>query len=532
MKAVARVVVVFAALVLVAALALPFLIDVNQFRPRLESELTTAVGRPVNVGNLKLQVFSGSVGADNLSIADDPAFSQAPFLSAKSLSAGIDLMPLIFSRRISVRRIVIDQPEIALLQKPTGEWNYAKLGGAKTSSAPASSGPPVDLSVDLVRISNGRLTIAKTSRVSKPLVLSDVNLELTNFSRTTVFPFSLSAKFSGGGDINMKGSAGPISAENVELTPLKLTLNATHLDLVESAALDPAAGIAGLVAIDASGDSDGKRIELNGKVTAEKLQLVKGASPATRPAEFDFTLRHDLASRAGSLIKGEIHIGKAQAALTGMYTPQGESMAIKATLSGTNMPVQELEGMLPALNVVLPDGAKLESGAASINMSVEGPLANLSEAGSLRLNGVRIAGFDLGKKMTAIEALAGIKNTPTTEIQTLSSDVKNGSAGTELDKMKLVETTVGELDGSGTVSPQRALDLKMRVMLKEGLLPAALGARSKSGVPFFIRGTSSDPKFEPDLKGMAESEMKDLKGAAGKAAGGILNGLLGGKKKD
>lgn len=57
-------------------LVLPFFVDVNAFRPKLESELSTALERQVKVGNLSLSIFSGSVKADNISIADDPAFSQ------------------------------------------------------------------------------------------------------------------------------------------------------------------------------------------------------------------------------------------------------------------------------------------------------------------------------------------------------------------------------------------------------------------------------------------------------------------------
>src|ERR1039457_3610103 len=74
------------ALLLVAALALPFLIDPNDFRPMLESRLTQVLGRETKLGDLKLSILSGSVTANDLSIADDPAYSRTPFVQAKSLS--------------------------------------------------------------------------------------------------------------------------------------------------------------------------------------------------------------------------------------------------------------------------------------------------------------------------------------------------------------------------------------------------------------------------------------------------------------
>lgn len=78
MGRVTRVIGTVVAALVVIAIALPFFIDANQFRPRLETELSTALGRAVKLGNLKLSLWSGAVTAANLSISDDPAFSQSP----------------------------------------------------------------------------------------------------------------------------------------------------------------------------------------------------------------------------------------------------------------------------------------------------------------------------------------------------------------------------------------------------------------------------------------------------------------------
>ena len=47
-------------LVLVAAL-LPFVIDANRFRPEIESSLNSALNRKVDIGNIRLSIFSGGV---------------------------------------------------------------------------------------------------------------------------------------------------------------------------------------------------------------------------------------------------------------------------------------------------------------------------------------------------------------------------------------------------------------------------------------------------------------------------------------
>ena len=114
MKRIALIVGALVALLLVAALALPFLIDPNSFRPMLESRLTQALGREVKLGDLKLSILSGSVTANDLSIADDPAYSRTPFVQAKSLAIGVELWPLIASRQLHVTGLTIDQPAITL----------------------------------------------------------------------------------------------------------------------------------------------------------------------------------------------------------------------------------------------------------------------------------------------------------------------------------------------------------------------------------------------------------------------------------
>ena len=147
------------AVLLVLAIAIPFFIDANSFRPRLESELTDALGRQVKVGNLKLSLFSGSVEAQDISIADDPKFSNSPFIKAKSLQVGVEMMPLIFSKVLHVTGLNLEKPEITVLRTPAGVWNYSSIGnsGAKSTPDKTSSSSPGERSVKKLNISDGKL---------------------------------------------------------------------------------------------------------------------------------------------------------------------------------------------------------------------------------------------------------------------------------------------------------------------------------------------------------------------------------------
>jgi AsmA protein len=517
MKRVVKIAAIVIALLLVVGLALPFLVDANQFRPLLETKLSAALGRQVRLGSLHLSIFSGSVTASDLSISDDPAFSQTPFLRAKSLQAGVELMPLIMSRKLNVTGVTIDQPDIDLIQAPAGAWNFSSLGEQAGVSAapPAPTTAPAsspDLTVSLVMISNGRLTVAKEGAKSKPLILENVNLEVKNFSAAASFPFTFSAATPGDGQIKLDGKAGPINAGNAIATPFEGNLQVAHLDLAVSGLVDAAAGIGGLISIDGSASSNGASVTVKGKAKAEQLKLVKGGTPAKPAAEIDLTLTHDLKKQFGAVNRADIHLGKAVVTLTGAYELSGETPTANLKLNGDKIPVTELVAFLPALNVVLPAGASVDQGTAAVNLAAEGPIDKLVATGTLALENTRLSNYDLASKLKVLQALGGINAQPHTSIQTLSANVRNSAEGTSLQDIKLIVPSIGDISGAGTISPSQALDFKMKVVLRGSL-----------AVPFSVQGTSQDPTFRPDVKGLATEQVKG-------AASGILNNLFGGKK--
>src|SRR5262245_30658700 len=225
-------------LLILILIAVPFFIHANVFRPTLDPQLTDALGRPVKVGNLSLRLFSGSVTADNIAIADDPQFSKSPFVQAKSLKVGVEMMPLIFSKTLNVTELTLDQPEIRLVQN--GErWNFSSLGGKNTSAPPktatpasaptssssaGSSGSPKaagnpNLSVAKLDVNDGRVTISKANS-DKERVYDKVNIEVNNFAFDKSFPFQLTANTPSGGTAKLSGNAGPIDANDAASTPL------------------------------------------------------------------------------------------------------------------------------------------------------------------------------------------------------------------------------------------------------------------------------------------------------------------------
>ena len=537
MKRALKIIGIIVAVLIVIVIALPFFIDANMFRPKLESELTDALGRQVKVGNLTLSLFSGGVTADQISIADDPAFSKDPFVQAKSLKVGVEMMPLIFSKKLNVTELTLDQPEISLVKSENGEkWNFSSLGaksGTSTPSEPAktpasksaaptsaspASGPSSsenpNLSVAKFSVTNGRLSISRAGSKTPARVYDKVAITMTDFSFTSSFPFKLSANLPGGGSLGLDGKAGPIDPNDTASTPLDAKMNIKNMKIEDSGFIDPASGISGTANYDGTVVSDGHVAKTNGTLTATGLKVAQKGSPAGRPVQLTYAVAHNLKAETGQITEGNVSMGKAVAHLTGTYDSHGKVTTVNLKLSGHGMPVDDLEAMLPALGVVLPPKATLKGGDLNTDLTIVGPVDKLVTTGTVKMENTQLANFDLGSKLSAISALGGKNTGNDTTIQNFSSDVRVAPEGTDAKNINLTVPSIGVLTGTGTVSPANALAFKMQA------------AVAGMNVPFGVTGTTSDPKFTPDVKGLATGL---LQGAlSGKGTGNQQQNPLGG----
>ncbi len=548
---------------IVIAVALPFFIDANQFKPRVEAEATKALGRQVTVGNLSLSVFSGGVSADNLSIADDPAYGKEPFLTAKSMKIGVEMWPLITSRKLNVESFTINQPTVNLIHGTNGKWNVSTLGAKEaksanepaptnvpkqTGSAPSSSKPgpqkastTSELNVAKFAVKNGTISVRYQGTQKKPVVYSNVDMSATDVSLTSAFPYQLSATPPGGGNLSVKGDFGPLSQSEAAQTPLTATLKIEKLDLASSGLIDPSSGMRGSLDLDANLKSDGRIAKLDGHGTGTNLCLVQGCSPAKEPVGLDFTTDYNLARQDGSLTKGVLKLGKSAANLGGTFDMSGAATRLNTKVDANNMAVNDIVGVLPAIGVVLPSGASLEGGMANAHATITGPVDALVTAGSVNINNTKLTGYDLGSKLAALSKFAGIQSAKETLIQLFSSDVRVSPQGTQVTQLKLVLPAIGTLTGDGVIGPKNDLNFKMNAQLQTqgnalGALTQEAGFGGKNAtIPLHITGTTSNPIFTPDVAGAVGGLLSGGKGQQQKQnPSDLINnlgGLFGKKKK-
>ena len=483
---------------------------------------------------------------EDIAISEDPKFGSGSFLEAKSVAVGVEMMPLIFSRQLHVTGVTIDQPEVTLLRAASGEWNFSTLG-AKSAASSSSSGSAANVSVQKIEIRNGKLTVGQSGSNAKRHEYDQMNLTGSDLSYTSQFPFQFSATAPGNGSIKLTGKAGPLNQTDAAQTPLEADLEIHSLDLTLTGFVDPSSGIAGVLDFAGTLSSDGQMVNSKGKVTASKLKLVPGGSPASQAVQVDYDTNYGLKPQTGSLKQGDVHIGKAVAHMTGTFNNSGETPAVAMKLTGADMPASDLESVLPALGVVLPSGASLKEGTMNADLTINGPVDKLVTTGQVKLSNGKLAGFDLGAKMGALSSFAGIPKGSDTVIETFSSDLRVAPQGIRSDNLNLVVPAIGSMTGSGTIGADKALNFLMVAHLSAsnspmgkiaGLTSAGGGQKgSQGGIPFKIQGTASKPEFIPEVGAMAGSILKGAVGnvpATGQDVqnlGKQLGGLFGKKKQ-
>ncbi len=521
--------VVLGVLILILILV-PLFVSANTFRPKLESMASQALGRKVQIGNLGFSLFSGSLTADNLSIADDPNFSQSPFLTASSLKIGVKVWPLITSKQLEVTSIVIDKPVVHLISNASNQWNYSTLATTGSQRRPVSEQPgsqgTANLTVGSLDVTHGEVTMMSAGAKS-PSVYSNVEIGTKNFSLTSAFPVTLSMDLPGGGTMKLNGTVGPIDSRNATFTPVEADIHVDSFDIEKSGFVEPSSGMSGLVDLTTHLSAANAKAHLKGVATMRKLKLAENGAPSGVPIAMDFDMNYSMPDTSGALNSGLMHVGHAQANINGTFATKAAVTSIDMNAAGQGMPIDDIVAALPAFGVILPSGSTLRGGTLSMNVHAQGPTSALVAAGNVGAFNTRLAGFDLGSKLSAVSKLTG-GHVPTgdTQIQHLTSNINYSPAGIQASNIDLVVVGIGQVTGGGTLSANNALNFHLVAQLSSGggILGGTLGKSvSMVKLPFAVQGTASQPTIIPDVGGIVGGAVSGLAGSLG----GATNGNVG-----
>jgi AsmA protein len=517
------------AAVLVILVALPYIVDVDRFRPQLESSLASSLGRDVHIGHMDLSLLAGGARVEQISVADDPSFREGNFLEAKSLGVGISFLSLIFTRSLHVTSLTVEEPHMTLVQSDEGKWNFSTLGTGKNdnddedsaTSALFADASAKSVVLDNLKISKATIDVATSGHESQPTVLKNIDVNLKNVSYDSAMTFLLSAH-TDGGKLEIRGDAGPVNSANSAQTPFHATIKADKANLAEIASLGSSSNLSGLLNLNATLSSDGNTMRSEGKARVEKLRVAHGAQPANQGLSLQYSTEYDIAAKTGVVNNSEIRAGAGAAVLSGTYEEHGENLALHMKIAGKNMALDSVVQILPALGISLPGGSKLHGGTVSANLSLDGPVSRIATSGNVQIANAHLSGFDLGSKMKSWPGVSSaIKSGTEISIVSLGSNLHITPATIHVSGFKGEFDEIGTITGEGDIKSDNHLDFKMVAnVASDGALRFGLDhiglKRVPNEIPFEVVGTTSVPILIPDAGAMGKKTAKLAAASAGK----------------
>lgn len=211
-----------------ALLIIPMFVDVNQFKPQIESQVAEATGRSFTLGgDIDLSLFPwAGLSLTDLTLGNPPEFEEKAFVTVKSFEARLKLLPLLF-KDVQVKRFVLKGPRIVLVKLKNGQANWEGLGKpAEATVVPPPAGPvkaeekedkPSE-GVSLKRLAVGKFVITDgavvwidhASNVRKEI--KDISLKLQDVSLDRPIRLVFSALVDQW-PLLLEGSIGPIGKE-------------------------------------------------------------------------------------------------------------------------------------------------------------------------------------------------------------------------------------------------------------------------------------------------------------------------------
>ncbi|HUA34198.1 MAG TPA: AsmA family protein [Candidatus Binataceae bacterium] len=287
---------------------------------RVLAAVSNALGRDVQAGAIKASLGWGvSAEVSDLKVADDPAISQQPFIQADTVSAKLNLMPLL-SRHLDITEVVLEKPVINVIQASDGQLNVSTIGkkheehvappqptGAEQGGA--AGGTPLEgaggekkpgalpsLYVKNFTVEDGQLVFEQQATGTK-LTVNSIELHVRNFAFDQAFEVDLAmAALGDKSNVNVSANVGPVmqaGALNVDAIPLsaKVSVGPIDFDSLKSIAMlaksiPPKLTIAQPLSVDATADGTVAAIKFTATTDLTANQISFGdtfSKPASLP---------------------------------------------------------------------------------------------------------------------------------------------------------------------------------------------------------------------------------------------------------
>lgn len=260
-------------LIIIAAIAIPILIDPNDYKQQIEQQVKQQTGRELKIiGDINISLSlsanylptSLAFELGKIELSNPPNFSknaQKPFLTVNKAAINASILPLLQENRLEVGKVILDQANIFLLKNKQGQSNWESFSATdspstskqKTSTAPQKSSEIADKKIPEIQIAG--VTI-KDSIVSfddyssgQHIVLNKLNLNISELKENKPIDVDFSTHFSSSpsdpasnftiNDQKLDGIFSIKTLTTINIKQQNFQLNNTTLDLSASSAVIP-----------------------------------------------------------------------------------------------------------------------------------------------------------------------------------------------------------------------------------------------------------------------------------------------------
>ena len=372
-------------LLLGAAIALPFLVDLEKFKPQIQAAVGSAVNADLDFKSIRLHAIPKlGVTIKNAEIRNaDPTFKGVPLFRTDELFLATEFWPLLKGKMEGELRIVNPAIELhlnggtnnlaSLAKAPSDGTATPKAGEnqAATPEAPAAplSGATISALRDRVLIKSITITGAAAGVKSngKPLAkVSDLDFSIRNIGLDRDIDIALST------DLKAKEAGAVVGGA------IKMNLTAK---------------------IESSADALFKRLAFNGNLDLKDLALNFQNALVKKPGQ-NIAMRIRGTASPSSLDVDELGFDILNIAGTGKLAVSD----FKSLKTAFNMNIESPD--VSSLGAMLPQHAKLlQNASLKVKAKVEGPLADLSALQADLGVESKLSGSDFNLSVTATSVL-------------------------------------------------------------------------------------------------------------------------------
>jgi AsmA protein len=188
-------------------------------------------------------------------------------------------------------------------------------------------------------------------------------------------------------------------------------------------------------------------------------------------------------------------------------------------LAAPNLPIDQVEQLLPVVGIHLPSGSTLQGGTLTANITFIGPATTATLAGPVEIDNTKLAGFDLGSKIQGLNPFGGTSGG--TQIQVLKANVNSSPQGARITDIYGNLPQLGSATGQGTVAESGAINFNLIAKLNSsnpvgavtnqavnavgGIVGGFLHPNAKPtpasnrGIPITITGTAASPSIKANI---------------------------------